>query len=108
MNVKVEDKSDEAIDAMNSALFVALEKCGFKAEDYAKKICPVDTSRLKTSITHAVAVREKATYIGTNVKYAPDVELGTIKQKAQPYLRPAVEDHGKEYQNIVKNAMKGD
>ena len=29
------------------------------------------------------------TWVGTAVDYAPDVEYGTIKMDAQPYLRPA-------------------
>jgi phage gpG-like protein len=43
----------------------------------------------------AGTAEEKAVYIGTNVQYAPYVELGAKggKTPAQPFLRPAVEDH---------------
>jgi hypothetical protein len=43
----------------------------------------------------AGTAEEKAVYIGTNVQYAPYVELGAKggKTPAQPFLRPAVENH---------------
>ena len=28
--------------------------------------------------------------VGTNVAYAPHVEFGTVRQSAQPFLRPAL------------------
>lgn len=108
MNVKFTDNSDLAKKELQKALLVALEKCGLLAEGYSKKLCPVDTGRLRNSIAHAVAENEQAAYIGTNVTYAPNVELGTVRQKAQPYLRPAVARHADEYKNIIKNTMKGD
>ena len=30
--------------------------------------------------------------IGTNIEYGPYVELGTSRQRAQPYLRPAYDE----------------
>ena len=35
-----------------AAKIAALEKMGGTAETYAKKACPVDTGRLRASITH--------------------------------------------------------
>ena len=47
----------------------ALEKVGLTAERNAKLACPVDTGRLRNSISHT---HDKNTaYIGTNVEYAP-------------------------------------
>ena len=47
----------------------ALEKVGLIAERNAKLACPVDTGRLRNSITHTHD--KNTTYIGTNVEYAP-------------------------------------
>lgn len=47
-----------------------------------------------------------AVYIGTNVEYAPYVCLGTIHTKAQPFLKPAVNDHKDEYRKILENSLK--
>jgi phage gpG-like protein len=41
---------------------------GLTLEGYAKLLCPVDTGRLRISITFDV--RDNTVYIGTNVEYA--------------------------------------
>ena len=94
----------QALDAMEHAKSTALELIGGKAESYAKKLCPVDTGRLRNSITHA-RYDENTEVIGSNVEYAPYVELGTVKQTPQPYLRPAAENHSAEYKNIIQSVM---
>lgn len=86
-------------------LGVALEKIGLMAEGYAKAMCPVDTGRLRGSITHMVDGGEKAVYVGTNVEYGPHVELGTSRTKAQPFLRPAATDHVDQYRSILKSEL---
>ena len=90
--------------AVDAAIARGLEICGGKAESYAKQLCPVDTGRLRNSITHQ-QIDAKTEVIGTNVKYAPFVELGTKRQKAQPYLRPAAENHAAEYTNILQSEL---
>lgn len=133
VNVKAEftDNSPEFIKAMKEAALRALEKCGLTAEGFAKALCPVDTGNLRNSITHQVDSGEPAAYIGTNSEYGAYVELGTGKyypgghkdpwayqdaqgnwhitngQRAQPYLKPAVADHGGTYRNIIESEMKG-
>jgi HK97 gp10 family phage protein len=44
--------------------------------------------------------------IGTNVEYAPYVELGTVKMAAQPYLNPALEMNKGNIQRIFAEAIK--
>ena len=83
----------------------ALEIIGGKAESYAKRLCPVDTGNLRNSITHQ-QMDENTEVIGTNVEYAPYVELGTIHMGARPYLRPASENHSGEYRRIIEAEMK--
>lgn len=98
-----EDNTDAAVTGISVAVSSALEKIGLMAEGYAKKKCPVDTGNLRNSITHQVD--GDAVYIGTNVEYAPYVELGTSRQKAQPFLRPAASEHGAQYRQVLKNAL---
>lgn len=105
MSSKIIDHSDEYIRAKNAAISKALEKIGLKAEGYAKLICPVDTGRLRNSISHTQADQDTE-IIGTNVEYAPYVELGTQRQRAQPYLKPAAADHITEYVQIIVNELK--
>ena len=104
MSVTFVSHAKEVLSAEQAARNHALEIIGGKAESYAKKLCPVDTGRLRNSITHQ-QYDDNTEVIGTNVEYAPYVELGTHKQKAQPYLRPAAENHSAEYKEIIKAVM---
>lgn len=104
-NFRIESHLPEVQDAVEDAVTKALEEIGLTAEGYAKKKCPVDTGRLRNSISHAA--KEQTVYIGTNVEYAVYVEMGTKNTKSQPYLRPAVTEHKDTYRAIVKRNLKG-
>lgn len=95
----IERASDEAIER-------ALEAIGLQCEGYAKMLCPVDTGRLRNSITHSVDASEQKVYVGTNVEYAAYVEMGTSRTKAQPYLQPAVVNHADEYCEMAEHFLK--
>ncbi len=105
MSVTFISHCPDALKGMDKAKAQALEIIGGKAEGYAKKLCPVDTGNLRNSITHA-RMDENTEVIGTNVEYAPYVELGTVRMSARPYLRPAAENHGPEYKAIAESCMK--
>ena len=98
------DNTKEVTEMTKNALTKALEWIGFEAEGYAKMECPVDTGNLRNSITHTND--EKYAYIGTNVEYAPYVELGTSKMKPRPYLKPAATEHTAKYEQIVKQCLE--
>lgn len=104
--VEIRQDNREAIaNAIDLALVTALEEVGLVAEGYAKRACPVDTGRLRNSTTHIVDEGDKCAVIGTNVEYAPYVELGTRHQKPQPYLKPAAEDHESTYRSIFRKHL---
>lgn len=48
---------------------------------------------------------KRTVYIGTNVEYAPYVELGTYKMKARPFLKPAMENNVSEYKAIIEKVL---
>ena len=106
MTTKLEDHSQEVIRSKDDAIARALEMMGLQAEKYAKMEAPVDTGRLRNSLTHEVAKNEDAVYIGTNVEYAPYVEMGTSRMKARPYLKPAVNEHTDEYKRIADSCLR--
>lgn len=106
IDIEVADNSDTVVKDIDSAISMALEEIGMLAEGYAKRACPVDTGRLRNSITHQVESDERSVYIGTNVEYAPHVELGTRHQQAQPFLRPAATEHGSTYRSILKRNLE--
>ena len=70
-----------------------LQRRALQVDRAAKRNCPVDTGRLRSSITNEVGQDGEGlvAVIGTNVEYAPYVELGTSKMAAQPFLLPALE-----------------
>lgn len=104
--IVVADNTKQVTSAMKSAVETALEEIGLVAEGYAKRLCPVDTGRLRNSITHALMGNDSVA-IGTNVEYAPYVELGTSRSKEKPYLRPAAKDHATEYRKIFEKHLGG-
>lgn len=101
-----EDNTEECARGIVRAIDRALEEIGLAAEGYAKRACPVDTGNLRNSITHAVEGSEDAVYVGTNVEYAPYVEMGTRRTAAQPFLRPAATEHGSTYRGILKRNLE--
>lgn len=105
-DVKITSHKDEAIKAKDEAIARALETMGLVAERYAKGYAPVDTGRLRNSISHEIAQDEGAVYIGTNVEYAPYQEFGTRYQSGTPFLRPAIDEHIEEYKQIAEDEMR--
>jgi len=67
----------------------------------AKLNTPVDTGLLRNSETKQVI--EKKALVGTNIEYAPNVEFGTSKQRAKPYLRPALDNNVRNIKKIFKD-----
>ena len=68
MKVDYIDNSEQILSALEKGIKNGLEAIGLTAETYAKKATPVDTGRLRNSISHETD--KEAVYIGTNVEYA--------------------------------------
>lgn len=104
-----ENNAEQIAKAIKTAIAAALEEVGLAAEGFAKKKLTenhsVDTGRLRNSVTHIIDMGEEAVYIGTNVEYAPYVELGTSRSKAKPYLVPAAQEHKAEYRKIFEKHL---
>ena len=117
------DNTDAILKATNEAIYDALQTIGDKAADYAAALAPVQTGNLKGSMESEVNQQEKAVYIGTAVEYAPYVEFGHHQEvgryvpaigkrlvrefvPAQPFLKPAIENHLDEYKNILETELK--
>ena len=106
MEVLVKNSNIDLVkEELDNAIARALEAIGMQAENYAKMECPVDTGRLRNSITHEQE-NENTEVIGTNVEYAPYVEMGTSKSRAQSFLEPAVVEHVDEYKEIVLKILQ--
>ena len=104
MKVDYKDNSQQILSAMEKGKRNALTAIGATAETYAKKATPVDTGRLRNSISHTVD--GEAAYIGSNVEYAPYVELGTSRAKAHHMLQKAATEHSSEYKRLAEDAIQ--
>lgn len=143
IDVEVESNDKEVQEALDAQIEQALISIGMTAESYAKLPekdgghMPVDTGRLKNSITYALAGKSphitsyqadkggegggysgtmpqddggktRSVYIGSNVEYAAAVENGISgKQTGKHYLRSAMSDHTAEYKDLAKAALSG-
>ncbi len=104
MSITFKDNTQEFLSMFKSAKERGLEAIGMTAEGHAKKITPVDTGRLRNSIAHAVD--GDAVYIGTNVEYAPYVELGAQGREPVHMLQRAASEHTAEYKRLMEESMK--
>ena len=105
---KVNWYQERVINQVNSALEKAIFQAVLMVEADARKLCAVDTSRLRASITHEVKEIAKGVIqgkVGSSTSYSRFVELGTSKQSAQPYLRPALEKNWPEIVRMIRGAL---
>ena len=96
---KFKQAGKEIADKIDKALY----KAGLLVERSAKQIVPVDTGRLRASISTRVIPGNAE--VGTRVEYARFVEFGTEKQKAQPYLKPALENNREQIKIILHTVL---
>ncbi|KKL61386.1 hypothetical protein LCGC14_2195790 [marine sediment metagenome] len=85
---KIIDHSDKVFGETEKRFQKGLAQATLLVERRAKEMCPVDTGTLKRSITHEIGTDNAI--VGTNVEYAPFIELGTDKWAGKPFLRPAL------------------
>lgn len=119
----VNDNTDLFLSEFERKVRAGLAAIGATAERHAKANCPVDTGRLRNSITFATAHEQgggpgasavlarpadHTVYIGTNVEYAPPQEFYNYSHKTGKahFLRDAASTHGKEYQAIMKASLE--
>ena len=99
------DQHEEILNELRIAKPKIYDRWILMGTGWAKKRCPVKTGRLRRSITG-----DKdgiSAYLGTNVEYAENVENGTSRTKAKPFLRPAVTEHEDQYVKVAKDILKG-
>ncbi|MGG3210946.1 HK97-gp10 family putative phage morphogenesis protein [Geobacillus stearothermophilus] len=99
----------EEIQKMKQRREQTIKQIAVFVEAEAKLRAPVDTGRLRNSITHQTENSETQSkaYIGTNVEYAPYVEFGVASKniKPQPYLRPAIEENKDKIEDMIREGM---
>lgn len=128
ISVEVQKKKDKNLKETSSgAIQTALLECGVRAQEIATKLCPVQTGRLRSSITFGTVLnnytgshagengeepvengaglsipKDDEMILGTNVSYAYFVEMGSSGKEKTPFLEPAITGHMKDYEQIFK------
>lgn len=114
MAVKFTSHRKEIESKVDEACQIALEIIGGMAESDVKvqitKNRSVVTGNLRLSITHAPE-DEKTMAVGTDVEYAPYVELGHRSRggkkfiNPKPYLQPAISGNLKKYKAVAQDVL---
>ncbi len=84
---------DELFGSPDGPMGKAMGRAAIRVQTQSKRLCPVDTGLLRASVTHELGKDgdDLVARIGTNVHYAPYVELGTRRMAARSYLRAALD-----------------
>ena len=109
VKIEVTNNVPQVKSAFKSQMKAALQAIGQQCEGYAKDDCPVDTGRLRNSITNKEFVDEQSVYIGTDVEYAIYVELRDNVSHATGkahFLRDAAARHSAEYKKMAESILK--
>lgn len=90
-------------------------------EAQAVELVPVDTGRLKGSISHVTHIKRSGSnsdqirgsaasgeaFVGSNVEYAPYVEYGTRRGlRPRPYIRTALDATRKDVKRLIAKYWK--
>lgn len=84
------DKSFVDSIAESSEVETILRKAADAGADAARRRVPVDTGELRASI-YSTTANGRAEF-GATAPHSKDVEFGTYKEKAHPFLRPSIDD----------------
>lgn len=134
MSYTFKDNTAAVLSALERAKIRGLRAIGMEAEGNAKEDprMPVDTGRARNSITFALAGEQanitsytgdhgepggtysgkadgklgEAVYLGSNVSYFPQIELGGGKRKGRHVLQNAATEHKDEYKKLMEESMK--
>lgn len=108
--IKFEDNSKKVLDELDIKKTLALNMIGQKAVSIWKMIITdkgiVDTGRFRNSAEFEVDKAESKVVIGSNVEYAPTLELGGKGRTGRPSLKPTVTEYAEDYKNITKQILE--
>jgi len=109
-NKELRNRNNKIITNDRDHINDALIKSALFVERDAKINAPVDTGRLRASISHVengFGSNNPSVEVGTNVEYAPAVEFGTSKKPAKPFLFPAFNGNKQKILKELAKALKG-
>lgn len=106
-SVKITSNVEAVTEELESKVASWLDAIGLDAASTAAGQAPVDTGRLRNSISHEVVESEKAVYIGTNVEYAQYQEFGTSKGiDGKHFIQFGATAHQSEYKELLEQMLR--
>lgn len=123
MKVTVKNDISKVQGQIEKAMLRALTRAAIDVDRTAKENCPVDTGRLRASISYSVDGQEGEGFeakensedidhqiksapggaiVGTNVVYAKAIEYGHSKKAPSGYLRRALDQNEGNIKEIIK------
>lgn len=112
VSVKVDSKAveqmfNDALKKAPDAVDNAIQATLLDIERDAKRLTPVDTGRLRSSIVQEYDRVKKVGTVGANVVYAAVQEFGSPSQgiAPQPYLYPAFNKNKAKVKERIKRAL---
>jgi HK97 gp10 family phage protein len=87
-----------------AALREGLAAAAHLVEGRAKIKAPVDTGFLRNSIG-VVSVTSREAVIGVGAEYGVYQEMGTRFMRAQPFMRPALENNREAIAGLIRDAL---
>ena len=108
MEIKLTSHRAQAEEELKSAVLQAMTQIAITANGHAAISCPVDTGRLRASISNEAESNSTggSASVGTNVEYARYVEYGARGRAGVHYLRNSIADHLDEYKTVIESALK--
>jgi len=111
ITVTIESNLPEAKKALEYALkqwanYSGGEMVNLTHRDKGNGGTPVDTGRLRNSMSYATSEDNKTVYVGTNVEYAPYVEEGARGRTGAHMLRNAVMDVRDDSEAFLRQVLK--
>ncbi len=109
--IVLEDQTEAVIASFKNRKKQALNAIKSQAIKNAAALTPVVTGNLRRSITGEVNEDEDYVIIGTNVEYAPSVEMGSSRNKHPAHMLQKAATEGEyvaQYKQIVETAFAKD
>lgn len=103
---ELKDLSSEVLADIERKIYMGLVACGEEVEGNVAELVPVDTGRLKGSITHEVD--DHTIVVGTNVEYAVRQELGDYQHEVGQahYMRDGIQGSKEICKEILSAALR--
>lgn len=104
---------EEWIERVWTGVGNAVEETAYRIERDARMIVPVDTGDLRKSIETEIdwsssgRGEKVSAEIGTDLEYSDDVEFGTSRQMAQPYLIPSFDKNVADLERNINKILGG-